>query len=430
MRLLAETVIQVGGRNTPLSLLQVQEVLQELQLHHPEVEFDVEAVETTGDLDQKTSLRSLDKTDFFTKEIDAMLLNGECRIAIHSAKDLPDPLPEGLAIIALTKGVSSADALVLREGEVLRENMLIATSSERREESVQMLNPNVEFCDIRGNIKQRLAQLENGSVDGVVIAEAALIRLGLTHLNRIILPGETAALQGRLAVVARSDDQEIAALFSCIDTRKKCLYLGMELPKQPLDTIYTHYPVITTIPRDPQRPEIQEAFKEIPEYTHIIFTSKSGVRTFFNILSSTNETVNHVRTIAVGEKTAEEAMKHGLNNVLIAENETAEGVTELLETIDSKNAYFFWPHSALSRNIITSFLKTKGIKYRDCALYDTITFQPKPPPKLEDFHAIFFTSPSTVKAFLAIYKQIPNDKEIKCIGSITKEAVELYRSLQ
>ena len=117
-----------------------------------------------------------------------MLLKGECRLAIHSAKDLPDPLPKGLCLAALTKGVDSSDSLVFREGEKLPPNGVVATSSERREECVRLLYPDARFVDLRGNIQQRLSLLIQGRVDGVVVAEAALIRLGLTHLNRIKLP--------------------------------------------------------------------------------------------------------------------------------------------------------------------------------------------------------------------------------------------------
>lgn len=214
--------ITIGSRGSPLAKVQVDEVLKEITLHHPSVQFSCHFLETTGDKDQKTSLRTLDKTDFFTKEIDNMLLTGLCRLGIHSAKDLPDPIPEGLTMIALTKGIDSSDSLVLQQGKNLSSFTsapLIATSSVRREESVLQLIPHAIFRDIRGTIQQRLKVLEENQIDGVVIAEAALIRLGLTHLNRFTLPGETTPFQGQLAVIARSDDAEMKELFSCIDCR-------------------------------------------------------------------------------------------------------------------------------------------------------------------------------------------------------------------
>ena len=111
--------IMVGARSSPLSKAQVDEVMRELSKHRQDVEFLCVFLQTHGDKDLKTSLRSLDKTDFFTKEVDDLVLQGKCRIGIHSAKDLPDPLAEGLSLIALTKGVNPADALVMRPGETL-----------------------------------------------------------------------------------------------------------------------------------------------------------------------------------------------------------------------------------------------------------------------------------------------------------------------
>ena len=190
--------------------------MRELQLTHPDIYFWPIYVKTTGDHDRKTSLRSLDKTDFFTRELDEMVINQECRIAIHSAKDLPDPLPQGLKLIALTQGVDSSDSLVMRENESLDSIFTVATSSARREESVRVLRSDLQFVDIRGTILERLDQLLLNKVDGVVIAEAALIRLGLVHLNRLSLPGETAPLQGRLAVLAREGDMEMERVFTAI----------------------------------------------------------------------------------------------------------------------------------------------------------------------------------------------------------------------
>ena len=109
-------LLHVAARGSPLALRQCEEVLKELRLHHPQVRFDLTTVATLGDKDKKTSLRSLSKTDFFTREVDERVLTGQSRIAIHSAKDLPDPLPDGLAVVALTQGVDPADALVMRPG--------------------------------------------------------------------------------------------------------------------------------------------------------------------------------------------------------------------------------------------------------------------------------------------------------------------------
>lgn len=210
--------ILAGARSSPLSRVQFEEVRTDPLLKG--CELAPVWVETTGDRDKKTSLRYLGASNFFTKELDEMLLAHQIRIAIHSAKDLPDPLPEGLSVIALTKGVDPRDSLVLRNGDdfySLSKGAKIATSSLRREETVRSLRSDVTFVDLRGTIGERLALLEKGEVDALVMAEAAILRLQLTHLNRLFLPGAAAMHQGRLAVVARTGDREMEDLFSPLD---------------------------------------------------------------------------------------------------------------------------------------------------------------------------------------------------------------------
>lgn len=207
-------MIRIGARGSPLSKAQVLEVCGGIKM-----DWEAVWVETTGDLDKNTSLRTLEKTDFFTREIDELVLNGTVRVGIHSAKDLPFPMPEGLCIAAMTRSIDPRDALVLQEGKELASlppNPLIATSSVRREKAALLLRNDFRFTDLRGTIGERLKFLVDHKVDGVVIAEAALIRLGLTHLNRIYLPGETVEGQGQIAIVCRCEDLEMIAFWTQI----------------------------------------------------------------------------------------------------------------------------------------------------------------------------------------------------------------------
>lgn len=213
-------IFTVAARSSPLSRRQVEEVFEEIKVFYPSIAFKNIWLSSKGDKDLSTSLRTMGRTNFFTKEIDDLQLSGGCRISVHSAKDLPEPVPKGLCIAALTKGVDSSDSLVLREGQTLSslsQQTTIATSSLSREEKVKKLLPKFQSVDIRGTIQQRLEQLFSGSIDGVVIAQAALIRLNLTYLNTIKLPGETTPLQGRLAVLVRENDKEALSVFSKID---------------------------------------------------------------------------------------------------------------------------------------------------------------------------------------------------------------------
>ena len=206
-------MILTGSRASPLAQAQFDEIQKEVGCLLPVW------VKTVGDFDRTTSLRGLGKTDFFTKEIDEMVLSSKVRIAIHSAKDLPNPLPKGLRLVALTKGLDPRDSLVFRQEESLNSlalGSLIATSSQRREDVVKALRSDFSFTDLRGTIQERLLLLDTKKVDGLVVAEAALIRLKLTHLSRLILEGETTPMQGRLAVLARENDLEMRDFFAAL----------------------------------------------------------------------------------------------------------------------------------------------------------------------------------------------------------------------
>lgn len=218
--------IRVGARPSPLSRAQVNEVWQALSKFHPKVSFDPIWIETVGDRDLTTSLRSMERSNFFTKEIDEQLLQGCFSVAIHAAKDLPDWPQDLFQVVALTQGVDSSDVIVLRKEAAnfsLCKGARIGTSSARREQNLLAWRQDLICADIRGSIERRLHQLECGDYDGVVMARAALIRLQLNDYPCIPLPGETANLQGQLAVVSRDRDEEMAALFSCIDVRSFCV---------------------------------------------------------------------------------------------------------------------------------------------------------------------------------------------------------------
>ena len=219
--------IVLGARKSNLSIRQVKEVCTELLQHLPHLELDKVWVKTKGDLDQTASLINMEKTNFFTKEIDEMVLDGSCCVGIHSAKDLPDPLPKGLKLIALTEGQTASDSLVMREGKrlsTIKKNGIIGSSSLRRNAIVRSLRPDLQCREVRGTIEERLEKVFSKEIDGLIVAEAALIRLNLTHYNRILLTGETALFQGKLAVISRENNTKIEKIFSYIDIRKKKKY--------------------------------------------------------------------------------------------------------------------------------------------------------------------------------------------------------------
>ena len=175
--------IKVGARGSKLSQRQVEEIMGGLGR-----EYECGWVETMGDRDLISSLVQMDKTNFFTREIDEKVLEGKCDVGIHSAKDLPEPLPKGLKLIALTQGIDSSDSLVMRDEdrlETLKKGAVIGSSSPRRNRVVRGLRPDFLCKELRGPVGMRLEMLDRGDVDALVVAEAALIRLGLTGRNRM-----------------------------------------------------------------------------------------------------------------------------------------------------------------------------------------------------------------------------------------------------
>lgn len=232
-------VFRVGTRGSKLALAQTEWVVNALQKHFPDLTFEIVTVRTKGDIISDRPLREVAGKGFFVKEIEVALLNGEIDFAVHSLKDLPTDLPEGLTIAALCNRVEPRDVLVVRQGEKregwegnsegqilqavvsqLPDKPRVGTSSLRRQAQLKHAFPNWQMCELRGNIDTRLRKLDEGQYDAVVIAAAGLIRLGLSERIACILPVEIccpAAGQGALAVEARKDDEETLSLLKTID---------------------------------------------------------------------------------------------------------------------------------------------------------------------------------------------------------------------
>jgi len=208
-------ILRIGIRSSPLALKQADEVITLFKKMHLKVNFDVVKIDTIGDKDKAKSLEKLEGTDFFTREIEQALLQGKIDLAVHSAKDLPDPLPRGLEIAAILKSIDPYDVLVSKNGLKLKELPLgakIGTSSARRKIQLKSFRGDFKIRDIRGNIGERLKKLEEGGLEAIVIAAAGLIRLGLEDRITEKLPFNILRphlLQGSLAIEIRTDDREM-----------------------------------------------------------------------------------------------------------------------------------------------------------------------------------------------------------------------------
>lgn len=210
--------IKIITRGSSLALQQVKEIM----IHFPGIDASVTTRDSYGDKHKNISLLSGVPSDFFTRELDQILLSGKADIAIHSAKDLPVPIPEGLELIALTKALDQSDALVSisKKGlKTLKAGSVVGTSSLTRKAQLLALRPDIIIKAVRGTIEERLKLLDDGKLDALIAASCALKRLGLSSRITEILPFETHPLQGMLAVVAKEGRPDLKVLFSKIDVR-------------------------------------------------------------------------------------------------------------------------------------------------------------------------------------------------------------------
>ena len=205
------------------------------------------------------------------------------------------------------------------------------------------------------------------------------------------------------------------------------LYVGLDPTHFKTDNLIVHCPLIQTFPRDFNEVSIKKQFDAIPKYTHLIFTSKIGVKTFLACLAHHGYTLEDLagkKVVAVGKKTAATLEKEGIKVTLIADEETQEGVVKKLELLNLDEAYLFLLQSALARSVLTEFLTRRGVNHQLCPLYDTKTRIPKELPKLENYQEIVFTSPSTVNAFIELFGSLPQDKKLTPIGPVTRARLE------
>ena len=194
--------IRVIARGSRLSRLQVEEVFK----NFPELAYEIKYLESYGDKNQQISLLNGEApADIFTRELDDAIRQGDADIAIHSAKDLPYPLPEDMEVIALFPAFDTTDSLVSRDHKKLAElpaGSIIGTSSPLRKKGLNELRPDLTIKGIRGCIEDRVQEVKDGKYDAAIVATCALKRLGMEAEIAEVLPFPTHPLQGFLAITA------------------------------------------------------------------------------------------------------------------------------------------------------------------------------------------------------------------------------------
>lgn len=215
--------LRIATRKSALALWQANAVKAQLLQHYPELSIELIPIVTQGDQIIDRSLAAIGGKGLFVKELENALLNREADIAVHSMKDVPMHLPEGLAIAAMTRRGAVEDAFVSTRFKTIEDmpaGARVGTSSARRKVILQREHPHLLAVDVRGNVQTRLKKCEQGDVDALILAAAGLERLELSHQINQRLFVDTwlpAPGQGAIGVESRADDYVMTAYLKSIN---------------------------------------------------------------------------------------------------------------------------------------------------------------------------------------------------------------------
>lgn len=215
--------LRIATRKSPLALWQSEHVAERLRAAHPGMEVALVPLSTRGDEILDRSLAAIGGKGLFLKELEVAMQRGEADCAVHSLKDVPMELEPGFALPAVLPRADHADAFVSNGFDslaALPEGARVGTSSLRRQAQVRALRPDIALGDLRGNVNTRLAKLDAGEFDAIILACAGLQRLGLDARIRSRLDAPEwlpAPAQGAIAIECRDDAPELAALLAALD---------------------------------------------------------------------------------------------------------------------------------------------------------------------------------------------------------------------
>jgi hydroxymethylbilane synthase len=229
-------VLRIGTRGSPLALVQARQVQALLASTHglDPARVALTIIRTSGDVIVDRPLSEVGGKGLFTKEIEEALLSGAIDLAVHSAKDVPTVLPDGLALVAVLPREDPRDAFISRKAGSMAElpaGAVVGTASLRRQALVKHLRPDLAVVNFRGNVETRLRKLDAGEVDATLLALAGLKRLGLAQAATAVLPLATflpAVGQGIIALEARAGDARTRTLLGAIDDAESFAALTAE----------------------------------------------------------------------------------------------------------------------------------------------------------------------------------------------------------
>ncbi|RYM06863.1 hydroxymethylbilane synthase [Sporolactobacillus sp. THM7-7] len=227
--------IRVGSRKSKLALVQSRHVIDVLSGRSPDFDYEIRHIVTKGDKILHVTLSKVGGKGLFVKEIERALLAGKIDFAVHSMKDVPAELPDGLEIASVPEREDPRDVLLSRTGVPFRElapGSVVGTSSLRRAAQLLHARPDLSVRPVRGNVDTRVGKLRAGEFDAIVLAAAGIKRMGWQGTEPAEYLPHTVSLpavgQGALAVECRSDDAELKALLKTINDAKTAITVSAE----------------------------------------------------------------------------------------------------------------------------------------------------------------------------------------------------------
>ena len=209
----------VGTRESKLAMRQTQIFLDIIGGRHPEIEFTIKGMKSSGDLDLVSSLDELQGFGAFVRELDAALLSGDIDVAVNSMKDMPIQTPDRICVPAILPRAAVEDVIIPCGLDELNSGAVVGTSSIRRAAMLRSLRPDLRTAQLRGNIQTRISKLENGEYDAIILAKAGLDRLSIHHEMSVLNIDDfiPAPAQGAIAITCRSDRPDLISLLRCVD---------------------------------------------------------------------------------------------------------------------------------------------------------------------------------------------------------------------
>lgn len=390
--------IIIGTRGSKLALWQANYTKDLLEANGVEVEIKI--IVTKGDITHHLSFDKLEGKGFFTKEIEDALLNKEVNLAVHSSKDMPTEYPEGLTLAAFSYRAGVQDVLIIRKGCVdqtkdllLKENAIVGSSSSRRKAQILSYRPDLELKDIRGNVHTRIAKLENGDFDAILLAAAGIERLEVSLEDYEVLYLDPvkyvpAPAQGILAYQIRESDRNLPVI------SKALKILNHEAGS-----------TIAHIERS-----ILQAFK-------------GGCQVPIGIYSKKSEGENDLYDLWISKATSWNAMPKRYFEKVDLKTFDAQAIVDRVDAPTSKSVF-------ISREIEVDDFLFRMLSAHNYTLSgkNLINFEPIEfkNSDLEGFEWLFFSSKVAVKFFFDKIKQVPNGIKIAAINEGTAMAIKEF----